>query len=111
MAAVPAPTLILLGRNEGGNRSPEGGFSPDLGTWPIQSTRCMPLFSRQAARPFVGVGSQPDRSPVSTTGAKPAADAQARAVHSFGGSAPDSQTRLAGVAAVAARLGAPALRA
>ncbi len=42
LAAIRAPTLILLRRNEGGKRSPEPGFSPDLGTWPFQFTRSDP---------------------------------------------------------------------
>ena len=76
-AGFCAPTLILLRRNEGGNRSPQRPLSPKLGTRPVQSTRSIPLFSRQSARPFLGAGSLIDRLPVGTTGAKPAADSRA----------------------------------
>jgi hypothetical protein len=88
LAAVRARSLILRSWNEGRNRSPEREFSPDLGTWPIQSTRCNPLFSRQAARPFGGAGSQLDRLPVGTRGAKPVVDPRACAVRGVGGPAP-----------------------
>ena len=79
-----ARTLILRPRNETGNRSPDGLCSPELGTWPVQSTRSIPLFLQQAARPFVAAGSQLDRLPVGTTGAKPAADPRACAAHGIG---------------------------
>ena len=90
-------TLILLRRNEGGNCSPEGGFSPDLGTWPVQSTRSIPLFLQQAARPLVGAGSQLDRLPMDTAGVKPAADSRARVVRGIAGPATNGGTRPMGV--------------
>src|SRR4051812_46578089 len=42
-----ARTLGVLRSERAGILSPDGGFSPNLGTWPIQSTRfkCLTLFS------------------------------------------------------------------
>jgi len=107
LALVRAPTSILLCRNEGGQRSPERGFSPELGTWPIQSTRSIPLFSRQATRPVLGAGSPDDRLPVGTAGAKPVADSQACAARGIGGPAWNHQIRRQGVRGVLAPAATP----